>query len=399
MRTEEMIDSLTGFRGRGAGTDAERRAALWLAGELRDRRREAELESFWCRPNWPLAHAWHVALGLAGSLLAVHHARLGAVLILVALLCELADHALGLSPGRRLTPERASQNVVSSPVVRDAGTEPRVRLIITANLDAGREGLAYRPAIRRPVARLRRALGGYMPGWAGWLSIGLVWLLVTALLRLEGAKGGPVAVAQLLPTVLLVVALALLLELAGSEWTPGAGDNASGVAAAVALTRALDAAAPAGASVELVITGAGDGQGIGLRRHLRGHRDELSAATTIVLGIGPCGAGMPHWLESDGPLVPLAYLRRLRQLCREVAGGSPELGLAPARQRGASPALPARMRRLPAIALTCLDSTGLPPRSHLPEDTPEHIAAGALDGTVQAALLLVDAIDGYLASR
>jgi hypothetical protein len=399
MRTEEMIEGLTGFPGRGAGTDAERRAAVWLAAELREPRREAELEPFWCRPNWPLAHAWHVALGLAGSLLAVGHARLGAILILVALLCELADHGLGLSPGRRLTPERASQNVVSTPVLRYPGTEPPVRLIITANLDAGRDGLAYRPTLRVPAARLRRAVAGYTTGWAGWLSIGLVWLLVTALVRLDGATGAPVAVAQLLPTVLLVIALAILLELAGSEWSPGAGDNASGVAVAVALARALDAAPPAGTSVELVITGAGDGQGIGLRRHLRARRADLTPATTIVLGIGPCGEGTLHWLESDGPLVPLGYLGRLRRLCREVAADVPGLGLAPARLRGASPALPGRMRRLPAIALTCLDSDGLVPRSHRFDDTPEHVRSEALDGAVQAGLLLVDAIDGYLAGR
>ncbi len=79
-----------------------------------------QVESFWCRPNWALAHAWHAALGLAGSLLSVPLPHLGLDLLLAALACVLADELLGISPGRRLTRERASQNVVARPA-REAG--------------------------------------------------------------------------------------------------------------------------------------------------------------------------------------------------------------------------------------------------------------------------------------
>jgi hypothetical protein len=91
MQAAETATRLTEFERRGAGTDAERRAAVWLAGELRSARRHTYLETFWYRPNGALAHAWHRLIAIAGSLVMVSHAELGGVLVLVALISILGD--------------------------------------------------------------------------------------------------------------------------------------------------------------------------------------------------------------------------------------------------------------------------------------------------------------------
>ena len=110
---------------------------MWLRDELGSGGRLARLEPFWCRPNWALAQAWHALLGLAGGLVGVYHPTVGAVMVLAALLFVLADAITGMSPGRRLTPERASQNVSSSQESRTDAHDDRMRLILTANYDAG----------------------------------------------------------------------------------------------------------------------------------------------------------------------------------------------------------------------------------------------------------------------
>lgn len=408
MGAAETVTGLAQFDRRGAGTDSERRAALWLCGELQASGHDARLETFWCRPSWAFAHAWHVALGLAGSLVAVSHPSIGGAMILVAILSVIADAVTGLSPGRRLTPERASQNVVvdggaeaGAGVVAgaDAGGgaagvgDGRVRLIVTANYDAGRMGLAYRDRVRAACARLRSLTGGLSPGWLGWLVIGLVWLLAVAILRLEGTRGTTAGIAQLLPTVALVIVLAMLIELASADFGPAAGDNGSGVATALALARALDAGPPARLTVELVLQGAGEGDAIGLRRYLRSRREALNVTNTVVLGIAPCSAGRPRWWVSDGSLVPVGYFRRLRALCADVARAEANLVAQPHRGRGVTPALPARAHGLPAITIGCLDARGLVPRSHTPRDTAASVDSGALDAALAFALELVDAID------
>jgi hypothetical protein len=392
MGAAETVAALAGFEQRGAGSDAERRAAQWLSREVATARRQATVETFWCRPNWAVAAAWHALLAIAGSLVSVSSPEVGGALILVALAAMVVDALTGWSPGRRLTPERASQNVVST----TGGEQDRVRLIVTANYDAGRAGLVYRDFLRRPVARLRQRTGGAGPGWQGWMVLATAWLLATAVLRAVGVTGSPVGIAQVIPTAALVVGLALLLDLASAGFGPAANDNASGAAVAVALARALDVAPPRRLDVELVLQGAGDGGMIGLTRYLRARRKQIKAADTIVLGIAAAGAGEPAWWASDGPLVPLRYFRRLGAIARRVAGPETELGARPHRGRGITPALPARYAGLPAITIGCLDKDGLAPRSHQRGDVPAALDRDGMDRLLGLALTLVDAIDADL---
>jgi hypothetical protein len=421
MSATQTAAQLTEFTRRGAGTDAERRAALWLRDEMESSRREARIETFWCRPNWALAHSWHVVLGIAGSLVMVSNATLGGALVLAALISILADWFTGRSPGRRLTPERASQNVVSlplagdRPVARTGDTDAggpdtgdpdagdRRRLIVTANYDAGRADLMHRSWLRRATGLPRRLAGDgrFTPGWLGWLVIAHVWLLVVAVLRhgSPGTTSPAVGILQLIPTVVLVLALALLLESAAADTGPSAADNAAGTAVALAVIRALDAAPPRSVAVELVLQGAGDGQMIGLARHLRGRGKRLVRRNTVVLGIGPCGPGPPHWWTGDGNLVPVRYHRRLCQLAGQLADPETGVDARPHRGRGTAPAMPARLRGIPAINVGSLDASGFAVGSHTAQDTAENLDPKALDELLQFALMLVDAIDSDLARR
>jgi hypothetical protein len=397
MAVADTVAGLTQFLRRGAGTNAERRAAIWLAGELRTGRREAIIETFWCRPNWALAQAWHAGLAVLGSLLTVVSPKVGGAIIIVALLSVLCDGLIGVSLGRRLTPERASQNVVSPP----PPNAPPVRLIITANYDAGRMGLVHRPFLRRPAAGLRNLLGPLAIGWLGCLALACAWVLVTAVLRNGGSTGSTVSVLQLIPTAALLLAFAFLLELGSSDFGPAAGDNATGTALALALARALDVTPPQRLAVEIVLQGSGDGAMLGLSHHLRARRRELDAGRAIVLGLGPAGAGRPRRWTSDGPLIPLRFLPRLVRLAADAADG-PSAGRKPEptarahRGRGVSPAYPARLRSRPAITLGALDEAGLAPRSHLPTDTAANLDPVAADLLLELALTLVDAIDADL---
>jgi hypothetical protein len=398
VRPLATISALAAFDRRGPGTDAERRAARWLAGELIGQRLRVRLEAFWCRPNWALAHAWHVALALAGSLLSVAAPTVGIALLGVALISIAMDALTGISPGRRLSHERASQNVVARPAAekpeRHAGT---TSLIIAANYDAGRTALIYRDPFRRAAASLRRLSGPFALGWLGWLSLAITWLLAVAVVRTtEHHAPKLLGAIQLPPTVALVLGLALLLEAAGAGYGPAAGDNASGAAVAIALARTLTAAPPRNLTIALVLTGAGEGHEIGLRRYLRAHRHRLMRANTIVLGVASCGAGQPRWWRSDGRLIPIACTRRLRDLATAVADAHPHLGVQPHPGRGGTPTLPARLRRLPSITIGSLDPGGLAPRSHQRSDTADLVGPAALDRTVQFGLLLIDAIDRAL---
>jgi hypothetical protein len=399
MRPLETIRALAAFERRGPGTDAERRAAQWLARELIAQRHRVRVETFWCRPNWAMAHAWHVALALVGSLLAPSHPTAGAILLGIALASIVTDELTGTSPGRRLTPERASQNVVTTATASTAGAttetpDARTPLIVTANYDAGRTALVYRAWLRRPTAYLGRVAGRAALGWLAWTEIAIAWLLAVAIVRTSAHHSSTaLGIVQLPPTVVLLFGLALLLEAAGAPYGPAAGDNASGTAVAVALVHALGTSAkpPDNVELNLVLAGAGEGGGIGIRRYLRSRRRELRRANAVVIGIAASGGGDLHYWLSDGQLIPLGYARPLRALAANLPGVTPH------RDRGATPAFAARARGLAAIAIGCLNPRGLAPHSHQPKDVQATIDAAALDQTLDVTLRLIDAIDTSLA--
>ena len=274
MSAAQTAAQLTEFARRGAGTDAERRAARGCARRPSRRRREATIETFWCRPNWALAHSWHLLLAIAGSLVMVSDPSLGGALVLVALVSILADWLTGRSPGRRLTPERASQNVVSRPLAADGPAadpdagEP-LRVIVTANYDAGRAGLAHRPWLRRcdraaaPPCRRRPV----HPGLAGVARHRATYGCWRGGPASRGQPGRPArrwaSSSSSRPSSSSSPSRSCW-RCAAADFGPSAADNAAGTAVALALTRALDAAPPRRVAVELVLQGAGDGQMIGL---------------------------------------------------------------------------------------------------------------------------------------
>jgi hypothetical protein len=356
-----------------AGSDAERRAHLRLAARLRDGGRDATVETQWVRPRWELAHALHAGLGVAASVVAVSAPAVGLGLAAVALLSLLLDLSGRLFLLRRLTPERATENVVALAPGRAA--EPRVRLLLTAHCDAPRGGLLHRLARGRSGAPAggatgepraggesgiragsdRRARGtdlaGRLPGPFAWIALSLLAVAVCAGLRLGTDDAGTaIGAVQLVPTLLLLVALGLLVDAALSAPVPADPRAADAVLAAA---RALDAVALRSVAVDIVIAGAGEAQAAGFLAFLRRHRP--SRETTVVVEL-TAADGPPRWLTTDGGLLPLRYHPRLVGLAAQTAAEERTLDARAARGHAVGAALRARQRRLPAIRLTAADT-------------------------------------------
>src|SRR5919106_4025401 len=110
----EIIRGLCSFEGRLAGTDAERRAANWLAERLRAQGRRAEIEPTYVHPQIGLILAAHCALGFGGSLLAIAEPVAGFAIVLVTAASLYLDLNTRFYLLRRLLFRRASQNVFSA---------------------------------------------------------------------------------------------------------------------------------------------------------------------------------------------------------------------------------------------------------------------------------------------
>jgi hypothetical protein len=388
MPREDIVGRLAAIAGRGACTDAERRASALLRDELRARGREARLEPHWVRPQWASSWALHAFLGVAGSLLAVAQPAVGLGIVALTLVSYVLDVTGRACVLRSVFPRRATQLVVS-----DAPTSSSpVRLVVTASVDAPRTGAAFADAYVRAEARARRALGGHLSSPPAFVAFLLLVCAGLAGARLAGAGGQALGVAQLVPTVGLLLAVGVLIDIALSSPSPGANADASAVAVALAIADALDDAPPRNLDVELVLAGAGDGRQLGMQAYVEERRHTLRAEEVVVLALGPCGGGRPRYHVTEGLLFPLRLHPRLVVLAERVATAEQHLKALPVR-RGLTGAQPARRRRWPALGVVCLDEHDRPPRARRAEDTADLVDPKAVQAAVELCLGVVGRLD------
>jgi hypothetical protein len=268
---EALVDE---FGPRPPGSDAERRAAQHLAGRLEGLGRDAHLEGFSVWPQWATAYAINAGVAVAGGVLAVYAAALGTGIVLIALVVTFLD-AAGITPTtRRLLGRRASQNVVSF-----GDREMPGALVLVAHYDSG-------PTRTRPL-------------WP--MVLAMVILLATCIGRVAGMSGFALTVVQFLATVVLIVYVALMLDIALSPASQGESDNASGVGVVLRLAERLTDLNYFG--VHVVFTGAQKARAQGMRAFIQTHRKQFAPAETIVINIDAVGGGELRETKKEGPLL------------------------------------------------------------------------------------------------
>ena len=389
----QVIRRLCSFERRRAGTDAERRAANWLAQRLREGGRDVEVEPTYVHPQYALVHAVHCALGIAGSLLSLASPPVGFAIVLAAATSAYLDLNTRFYLVRRLFFRRASQNVVSR------GTRPDapVRVILCAHYDAAQTGRAFRPRTVRRAARVGKRLR---------IPIGpfriVFWSLASLLpilgARMAGVEAEWLAIVQVVPTLVLVVAVFALVDIALSDVVPGANDNASGVATALSLASDLDRDRPAHLDVWVLLTGAGWSLQEGMRGFLRAHRKTLPRTGTYFLCVDAVGHGDVRFETATGWVVSYPHDVRLVELCEAIAAadrdGDRRYRARALRLGGlAGDSVAARVRRYAATTITCADELDVVPGAETAADVPDRIDPDALDRAHGFALDLVRQLD------
>jgi peptidase M28-like protein len=348
LRTE--IDALVEVGPRAPGSDAERRAAAHLKRRLEGFGRQAELESFEMWPGWPLGYAILAALAVLGSVLSVSLPALGAALALVATLLTFLDAGVLLPTVRRLLGRRASQNVVSWGDRDKPGL-----LVLVAHYDAGRGGIALgQKAQARRAAfgdLIRRPIGPLEPFFWAQLAV-----LVCCILRLAGLGGFLFTLIQFIPTVLLIVAAALLLDIVLAPTRAGENDNASGAALAVRLAERFGGGRLDHFDVHVLLTGGQKALAAGSRAFVKRHKPDLPRGRTVVLNIDAVGSGTVRYTSREGPLLAVKSHPQLVALCQAIAEDDEDedtFGARPLVTRSPSDGYAARSAGLAAISIGC----------------------------------------------
>lgn len=392
MDVRAEIEGLVGDGGRRAGSDAERRAAGRVQERLTEMGREVEVESIEIYPRWAIVHLLHALLAVAGSLVSVGLPSIGFALVLVATLSAFGDASGLFRPLRRLTGRRASQNVFSP-----EGEERDGQVVLVAHVDTSRGGALFGRGVQERLAvlggRIKRPIGPFVPFMAA-----LLMLLLCSFARVLGQQGNVLTAVQFIPTIVLIVAVVALIDVALSDTVPGANDNASGVATVLRLAERVGGRLGHFA-VWVLITGGQESFGLGMKAFLKSHKRDLDKERTVFINLDEVGAGTVRFGQREGLLLPGKSHPQLFEISKQIAEDDGEDGTFsanPLTLRTPTDASIARSAGYPAITITCRNAVGYVPRHHQPSDIPDNIDGDSLERAYGFTAELIERLDAEI---
>ncbi len=346
MALREDVAALAAMSRRSAG-EGERGSADWCAQRLWEvGATDVRTQPFHYQHTFGHAHALHFLAAAAG--------RLPAALALLSFQLELSGRAQWL---RRLLPTEEGRNALARV---PAGGDRERTLVIVAHHDAAHTGLMWDPRLAGGATSRGRPPFSLLPE-----------------LAMAGLAVGPRRLRRPARLVLTVSA-ALSLEVARGDTVPGASDNATGVAAALALAERLRGAPLERTDTLIVLPGCEESGMGGMAAWLAEAAPELDPATTFVLGLDTLGAGEPMVVSAEGPLWRVRFDSEDLDL---VDAGAQRVGLSPPRRfrlgGWTDPAL-ARLAGLRSASMLSLRGNAFNDY-HLPSDTPERVDWDSVD--------------------
>src|SRR4051812_49549804 len=379
----ERLDELCSGE-RGSASEGERRAAEWLAGELREAgAREARVEeepeangTFW----WPIG-----LLAGAGALAGLAARRGGRVRRALAAVTGAAASALiadELPPGkrrfRRMLPKRSAHHVIAEMGPPDAERT----IVLMAHHDAAHTAFFFNPAITE-------AIGERAP----WVfedndtSPPLMWPTVAG----PGvvAAGAALGSRKLtgLGTLLSAGSAAFMTHIGAGEVVPGANDNGTGCIAQLAIAQALSERPPENTRILFLSTSEEalcEGMGLFMERHAA----ELPVDRTFFLCLESLGS--PHLLalRGEGMLKLREYPAESLELIDSTAE---ELGIElfpNLRLRNATDGIFPLAAGYQCVSIASCNQWKNPSNYHWRTDTPDQVDYG----TVTEAVRLWEAV-------
>jgi hypothetical protein len=379
----EPVRVLAGEIGpRGTGTPGEAAAADYVARHLARLGLAVERQGFRAVAD---QNAFPLAVNLVALLAVVLYslggplARWAAAALALAtpvLFWETVTHSE--SPLRPLLPHVHSQNVIGR-ILPTVGT--RQRVVLLAHLDTNRCRLAWQSATVRYLEPLT------------WLTFAVLVLLGG--LHLAGALlGGPLWVwwLSLLPAGYILGTVVTLWRDWRTPFSPGAHDNASGVAVALAVGQRLASQPLRYTEVWLAFTGAEETDHRGLKVLLQEHGATIRNAA--FLDLEGVGGGELVYLVREGLCWPYRPDPGLLALAERIAVRRPDLGVRPAWMTVEDEVRTLRNRGYRALCIAGRDpQTGTLPRWHRPDDTADTVSPEALERAATFVWEMVKAME------
>ncbi|HVF52428.1 MAG TPA: M28 family peptidase [Actinomycetota bacterium] len=373
---------------RPSASTGEKEAADWVAARLGELGCKVEIEEEVAYRHFAGAIAMLCAVaGNAGLVSARPRSKWSALAAVIAAAAIADDVSNGRQLARRFLARRhPTWNVVA----RTGDPSATKTVVVLAHHDAPTTGLVFDPTLQRAVARrfpdLIARTQASLPMW--WPVVG--GPAAVAVGSLIGAR----VLTRVGATVSIGSSLALA-DIARRRVTPGANDNASGVAALVCLAQAFNDRPIEGVRVLLVSCGSEESLQGGIRAFAQRHFSELDPWNTWFINLDTVGSPHLIMVEGEGTLRMQDYADpSLRDLVADVASAEGIPLIRGLRARISTDSVIPSRAGFPTVLLASFDEYKMLSNYHLMSDTPEN----ADTSTIADAAKLTEAVARRLAA-
>lgn len=372
LKAWQYLQALSTLPPRGSATMGERRAAAWLSDRLREMGYDVEKQTFRSPIYTLYLGPLCVIVGLLAATWFLGQWPMVAALVGALLLVPLVGEMLGSKVNMNYfpLPRRRSQNVVAHRHRNEGQDGPeaggsRQQVVIVAHYDTQWGSWLFHP-------RFRPFLRPFFYVVYGGLALNVVGLFMRALLPSVAWGATFLTVSGV---ILTLAGLFLGASLATGQAVPGANDNGSGVAVALALADRWRAEGPEELEPVFLFTGCEEVGLRGMRHYLE---TAQLAPDTIFINLDNVGGGRLRFLLGEGMLTYQKYDADLIALAEQVAERYP--GKVESLRNLILPTdgLLAAKAGYKTITLLAAGERGVIPDYHWHTDTLEHVDRNVL---------------------
>jgi Zn-dependent M28 family amino/carboxypeptidase len=255
--------------------------------------------------------------------------------------------------------------------------------VVIAHHDAAHSGAIFNPTLTHAFGRRFPQIIERARAWPRVMGLVLAGPVLAAL----GARR--------VGAILSLGSAAAFADIGRSAVVAGANDNLTGVAALIALARAMRQAPPDGLRVVFLSAGAEESFEEGSQAFFRRHAHELPPARTHVIAIDTVGSPHLVLVEGEGMLARTEYDRALKDTLDAAANAR---GIPIIRDHWlafGSDALAGLRAGYPSALIGSFDELKLPSNYHWPTDIPENVRFE----TVAQAVTVIEGALRMLAGR
>lgn len=360
---EDLLKLAVEIGPRGACTAAEGRAARFIRKRFEERGLETRTQEFFCINTYSYLYMIYLAVAVACAFLSywlwfVYFAAPLAVVTAVLFALDLETFPM-LS---RLLPHRLSRNVIGE-IPSETG---KVGLVVVAHYDSAKAALSFHP---RLVKNFRLSFSMMI---GGMLAVAALTLANFVVKLATGSANIWVWIATIVVGTYLVVPFVFMAHRERSmDYTPGANDNASGVAAMLALMDKMSEDESRLGGAVFVATGAEEVGTAGMLEFLKADGERVKDA--LFINLDNLGSGHLCFIDEEGMLIPHESDPVLLWLSDKVV----EKKRFPIWRSGyrllSTDATPALARGYRAMSVMAFDDEGLLPNWHWETDTVDNV--------------------------